>query len=165
MPSRTRIGELVNPRQKRLEADYRELKDMYASDPNVEIVAVGPAPSDKYRIIYRVPAFHLDNTGNPILVKTTVVDIELPMGYPKIAPIAKTVAGDIVFHPNFNEGKICLMDNWFPTAQITDLVREIGDMLQWKKYNIRAPLNAVAAEWSQKNQKLIPIGKYEIGVK
>lgn len=155
----------MNPRQKRLESDYRELKEAYSKDKNVEIIAIGPAPSDKYRIVYRVPAFHIDPEGHPTRVTTTVVDIELPFGYPKVAPIAKTVAGDVVFHPNFNEGKICLMDNWFPTAQITDLVREIGDMLQWKKYNIKAPLNAIAAEWSQSNKKLIPIGNVEIGVR
>jgi ubiquitin-protein ligase len=87
------------------------------------------------------------------------------MGYPKIAPVAKTVSGDSVFHPNFSQGKICIMDNWYPTTQITDLVREIADMLQWKKYNIRSPLNAVAAEWSQKNQNLLPLGKIEVGAK
>jgi ubiquitin-protein ligase len=57
------------------------------------------------------------------------------------------------------------MDNWFPTTQITDLIREIGDMLQWKKYNIRSPLNALAAEWSQNNQNKIPLGSIEVGAK
>lgn len=155
----------MNPRQKRLEADYRELKSTYGKDPNIDIVAIGPAPSDKYRVVFKVPAFHFDSQGKPILVNSTVVDIELPIGYPKVAPVAKTVSGDSVFHPNFNEGKICLMDNWFPTTQVTDLIREIADMLQWKKYNIRSPLNALAAEWSQQNKNLIPIGNVEVGVK
>lgn len=155
----------MNPRQKRLDADYRELKEIYANDKSVEIIALGPAPSDKYRIVYRVPALHVNQAGQPTRVTTTVVDIELPIGYPKVAPVARTVAGDVVFHPNFNEAKICLMDNWFPTTQITDLVREIGDMLQWKKYNIKSPLNAIAAEWSQSNRKLIPVGNVEIGVR
>lgn len=155
----------MNPRQKRLGADYRELKETYADDKCVEIIAIGPAPSDKYRIVYRVPAFHISSAGHPIRVTTTVVDIELPIGYPKVPPVARTVAGDVVFHPNFNEGKICLMDNWFPTAQLSDLVREIGDMLQWKKYNIKAPLNAIAAEWSQNNRRLVPIGDIELGVR
>lgn len=155
----------MNPRQKRLEADYRELKATYAKDSNVEIIALGPAPADKYRVVFKVPAFHFGLDGNPVEVESTVVDIELPIGYPKVAPVAKTISGDSVFHPNFNEGKICLMDNWFPTTQITDLIREIADMLQWKKYNIRSPLNAVAAEWSQKNRNLIPLGKIEVGTK
>lgn len=155
----------MNPRQKRLEADYRELKATYAKDSNIEIIALGPSPADKYRIVFKVPAFHYDQNGNPVEVESTVVDIDLPIGYPKVAPVARTIAGDTVFHPNFNEGKICLMDNWFPTTQITDLVREISDMLQWKKYNIRSPLNAVAAEWSQKNQDKIPLGKIEVGTR
>lgn len=155
----------MNPRQKRLESDYREIKATYLKDPNIEVIALGPEPSDKYRVVFKVPAFHFDSKGNPVLVTTTVVDIELPIGYPKVSPVAKTVNGDSVFHPNFNEGKICLMDNWFPTTQITDLIREIGDMLQWKKYNIRSPLNALAAEWSQNNQNKIPLGSLEVGAK
>jgi hypothetical protein len=38
-------------------------------------------------------------------------------------------------------------------------------MLQWKKYNIRSPLNALAAEWSQNNQNKIPLGSIEEGAK
>jgi hypothetical protein len=31
-------------------------------------------------------------------------------------------------------------------------------MLQWKKFNIRSPLNAIAAEWSQDHLNEIPLG-------
>lgn len=156
----------MNPRRlTRLKNDYEDIKKTFAKDKNVEIVAIGSAPAEKYRIVYKVPALHRDQDGNPVEVRNTVVDVELPMEYPKIAPVAKTVGGDVVFHPNFNESKICLMDNWHPAAQICDLIREIGDMLQWKKYNIRSPLNAVAAEWSQNNREDLPVGQIELGVK
>jgi len=156
----------MNPRRMtRLKNDYEDIKKTFAKDMNVEIVAIGSAPAEKYRIVYRVPALHRDEAGNPVQVQSTVVDVELPMEYPKIAPVAKTVGGDVVFHPNFNEAKICLMDNWHPAAQICDLIREIGDMLQWRKYNIKSPLNALAAEWSQNHRNQIPIGNIELGVK
>jgi hypothetical protein len=43
-------------------------------------------------------------------------------------------------------------------------VVSIGDMLQFKKYNIRSPLNAVAAEWANSFAATLPIGNVELGV-
>lgn len=155
----------MNPRRMtRLKSDYEEIKRTFGKDDFVDIVAVGPAPAEKYRIVYKVPTFHLDQNGSPVPVSTTVVDIELPMEYPKIAPVAKTVS-DVVFHPNFNATKICLMDYWHPAAQMVDLIREIGDMLQWKKFNVRAPLNAFAVDWGQNNQTKFPLSNIELGVR
>jgi hypothetical protein len=37
-------------------------------------------------------------------------------------------------------------------------------MLQWKKFNIRSPLNAVAAEWAVEHANEVPIGNIELGV-
>jgi hypothetical protein len=37
-------------------------------------------------------------------------------------------------------------------------------MLQWQKYNIRSPLNAVAAEWSQTHLDAIPLGNIDFGM-
>jgi hypothetical protein len=39
-----------------------------------------------------------------------------------------------------------------------EIVLQIGDMLQWKIFNIQAPLNAIAAEWSQNHLDEIPLG-------
>jgi ubiquitin-protein ligase len=120
----------MNPRMKRLENDYRDLRTIFDADPLVEIIAIGPVPSEKYRIVYKVPSLRLDSKGQPIRVDATVVEIELPQGYPKLPPVARTIAGDVVFHPNFNSTKICLADHWAAATQLVDLVREIGEMLQ-----------------------------------
>lgn len=153
----------MNPRMKRLENDYRDLRTIFDADPLVEIVAIGPVPSEKYRIVYKVPSLRLDSKGQPIRVDATVVEIDLPQGYPKLPPIARTIAGDVVFHPNFNATKICLADHWAPATQLVDLVREIGEMLQWEKFNIRSPLNAQAAQWSQENKGEIPLATHKLG--
>jgi ubiquitin-protein ligase len=149
--------------EKRLDNDYRELRNAFAGEDLVDIRAVGTAPFRKYMIVYKVPSLRLNSTGQPIRVEQTVVEITLPMGYPKVPPVAKTVAGDVVFHPNFSASKICLMDHWAPSVQLSDLVREIGTMLQWEKYNIRSPLNAEAAEWSQRHQNELPLATHSLG--
>ena len=107
----------MNPRQKRLENEYREIRSTFDADKLVEIIAIGPVPAEKYRIVYKVPSLRINGKGQPIKVEATVVEIELPQGYPKIPPVARTIAGDVVFHPNFNATKICLADHWAPSKQ------------------------------------------------
>ncbi|TSA48457.1 MAG: hypothetical protein D4R50_01060 [Actinomycetales bacterium] len=153
----------MTPRSKRLENEYRALRMAFDAEPLLEIVAIGPVPSEKYRIVYKVPSLRLDTKGQPIRVNATVVEIELPQGYPKIPPVARTIAGDIVFHPNFNATKICLADHWAPSTQLVDLIKEIGEMLQWQKFNIRSPLNAQAAQWSQEHKNEIPLAEHHFG--
>jgi hypothetical protein len=41
----------MNPRMTRLDSDYRELRTVFDADPLVEIIAIGPVPSEKYRIV------------------------------------------------------------------------------------------------------------------
>lgn len=153
----------MNPREKRLESEYRELRAAFDAEDKIDIIAIGPVPADKYRIVYKVPSLRLNSQDQPIRVDATVVEITLPMGYPKVPPVANTIAGDVVFHPNFNATKICLADHWAPARQLVDIVKEIGEMLQWQKFNIRSPLNAAAADWSQKHADQIPLSSYQLG--
>lgn len=155
----------MNARTKRLEADYRQLRLTFDNDPLIDIQPVGPVPADKYRIVYRVPSLRLDKNGQPIRVDVTTVELELPMNYPRVGPVARTMPGDVVFHPNFNSSKICLMDFWAPATQLSDIIKDIGEMLQWQKLNIRSPLNAEAADWSQKNQNQYPLSNLSLGSK
>lgn len=148
---------------RRLENDHRAIRETFAGDPYVEITELGTAPFDKYKIVYKVPSLRQKPNGQPVRVEATNVEITLPNGYPRIPPVARTMGGDVVFHPNFSATKICLMDDWAPGVQLTDLIKEIGEMLQWKKYNIEAPLNAQAAEWSQSNLHELPLSNLSIG--
>ena len=42
---------------------------------------------------------------------------------------------------------------------------EIGEMLQWQKYNVQSPLNAIAADWAVKNVENLPVGDVELSKK
>lgn len=153
----------MNARMRRLESDYRQVRLTYDADPRVDISPIGPVPPDRYRIVYKVPSLRLNTQGQPIKVDITTVELELPMDYPKVGPVARTMPGDVVFHPNFNSSKICLMDFWAPSTQLVDIIKDIGEMLQWQKLNIRSPLNAQAADWSQNNQSHYPVGNFKLG--
>ena len=151
---------MLNPRQRRLEVDYRELRNRFDADEHITIQAIGLAPAERFHVLYKVPTLYLDDQGRVMERRQTVVEITLPAAYPREKPHA--TAFDPVFHPNFG-AYICIADFWSPTNSLVDVVRDIGLMLQWQKYNIRSPLNAAAAEWSQDRQHELPIGHIDFG--
>jgi ubiquitin-protein ligase len=154
---------MASVRDRRLDSDYRALRTTFEGEDLVEIRAIGTAPFEKYMIVYKVPSLRLNSTGQPMRVDATVVEITLPSDYPKMPPTARTVAGDVVFHPNFNAQKICLAQHWAPGIQLADIVREIGEMLTWQRFNIKDSLNAIAAEWSQQHLNEIPLARVNLG--
>jgi ubiquitin-protein ligase len=150
----------MTPRLRRLDSDYKDLVNTFSGNAYIYIEPQGVMPPEKYHILYRVPALSRDNMNQIVVRQQTVVEITLPMGYPKEKPHA--VSFDPIFHPNFGQ-YICIADFWSPANSLVDIVRDIGLMLQWQKYNIRSPLNAVAAEWSQSHLNSLPIGNIDFG--
>lgn len=150
----------MNPRLRRLENDYREIRSRFDGDPNITITPVGAMPPERYQVIYRVPSLRLGENNEIARTDQTVVMITLPTGYPREKPHATAL--DAVFHPNFGS-YVCIADFWSPGQSLGDIIVSIGDMLQYRKYNIRSPLNAVAAEWANGNAHSLPIGTIEVG--
>ena len=150
----------VNPRLRRLENDYREIRTRFDGDPHLRIVPIAPMPPEQYVVTYFVPSLRLDDRNNVTRTSQTVVTITLPAGYPREKPHAVSV--DPIFHPNFG-AYVCIADFWAPGQSLGDIVASIADMLQFKKYNIRSPLNAVAAEWANENAHSLPLALIAVG--
>jgi len=150
---------MASPRLTRLSHDYEQLRLQFDGNPYIQVQALGPVPPERYRVTFNVPSLRLNASRQPIVNQTTVVDIELPMGYPKEKPHA--VAHGNVFHPNFGD-YVCIADFWSPAQSLADIVIDIGNMLQWQKYNIQSPLNAIAADWAVKNAESIPVGTIDL---
>lgn len=151
----------MNPRLRRLESDYKQLRHRFDGDPAITITPIGVMPPERYQIVYRVPALYLGPDNEVKRQNETVVILTLPSGYPREKPHAEAL--NPVFHPNFG-AYVCIADFWAPGQSLADIVASIGDMLQFKKYNIRSPLNAVAAEWANSHSATLPIGNVEIGM-
>ena len=148
-----------SPRLKRLESDYQVLRQKFDGHPNITVVALGVTPPEKYQVTYKVPSLRLDPTNRPIVSNVTVVQFDLGINYPREKPHA--VAFEPVFHPNFGE-YVCIADFWSPAQSLADIILEVGEMLQWQKYNIQSPLNAPAADWAVKHRAELPIGSIDI---
>jgi ubiquitin-protein ligase len=150
---------MTSPRIRRLSNDYELLRSRFDGHSNISVEPLGTVPPERYRVTYRVPSLRLDASNVPTVSSVTVVDFELPNSYPREKPLA--VAHGAVFHPNFGE-YVCIADFWSPAQSLADIILEVGQMLQWQKYNIQSPLNAVAADWAVKHSAELPIGTQDL---
>jgi hypothetical protein len=154
----------LNPRQRRLTADADLMRSGFAGHPNVTVEPLGWEPPERYRVILRVPSVRIDETsGQPQLSDETAVVVTLPSGYPREKPFCTTESQ--VFHPNFGGrvgDEICIADYWVPSQTLVDIVVKIGSMLQYQTYNVKSPLNAVAAQWVIDNPDAFPIGEVQL---
>jgi ubiquitin-protein ligase len=148
----------MTPRERRLEADFHQMLSAFAGHPCIRVQPVGPMPPERYQIVYDVPGLRLSPDNEVVRVGQHVVNLYLPASYPREKPYATTL--EPVFHPNFG-AHICIADFWSPSQSLVDVVVQLADMLQFRLYNVRSPLNAVAARWATENVHQLPIGNLD----
>lgn len=149
----------LSPRQRRLAADYEALRSEFAGHDFVQITPIGHLPPETYRITYRLKGLKLDG-DQPVPVTEHRVELRLPLMYPREQPIAIPLTP--IFHPNI-AATYCIGDYWSAGQPLTDIVAKMGDMIQYRVYNVKSPLNAAAARWVAENESLFPIGNDELG--
>jgi len=144
----------MTPRERRLNADFHQLLSAFAGHRCIRVQPIGPMPPERYQIVYDVPGLRLSPDNRVVRVNQHIVNIYLPAAYPREKPYATTL--EPVFHPNFG-AHICIADFWSPSQSLVDVVVQIADMIQFLLYNVRSPLNAVAARWATENTYQLPI--------
>lgn len=149
----------MSPRQRRLTADFASIRGEFAGHPHIRVEPIGIHPPQTYRVSYRVPGLRLEG-DQPLPADEHVCEIRLPLGYPREAPYVVPLTP--VFHPNI-AAHYCIGDYWSAGQPLADIVRRIGDMLQYRTYNVKSPLDAVAARWAAENESHLPIGDIELG--
>lgn len=159
MPTWTSMGAHLNPRHRRLAADFAAIKSEFSGHKHITVEPLGANPPEVYRITYRVRGLQLDG-DQPVTVDEHVCEIRLPLGYPREQPYVVPLTP--VFHPNV-AAHYCVGDYWSAGQPLVDIIRKVGDMIQFRTYNVRSPLDAVAAKWTAENEALLPIGDVELG--
>jgi ubiquitin-protein ligase len=148
----------MNPRQRRISADWDALRAEYSGSEAVAIEPVGAMPPEEYEVTFRVPGLVRDGE-RPVIVDEHRVRIQLPLGYPREEPYCTPLTP--VFHPNISE-RVCIGDYWAAGEQLVDIVARISEMLQYRLYNPASPLDAVAAKYASDNPGLFPLGDVEV---
>ena len=153
----------MNPRLRRLQSDFDLVREVFSGHPNVRVEPVGSRlPPETYMIEYRLRGLFL-NGEQPDYREVHQVELMLPRRYPAERPYA--VPKTPIFHPNIRE-YFCIADYWAAGTTLVDVIAKMGDMIQWRIYNVASPLDGIAARWAsqQEGTGILPIGNVDLGV-
>ena len=150
----------MSVRMRRIASDWEQIQRDFAGHKNIVITPVGTEPPEKYHVTYYVNGIYLLPDGKIETLSRHEVEITLHSEYPRYKPICKIMTP--IWHPNFRDGQICIGDIWGAGESLTDIIVNIGDMIQYKSWNSYSPLSADAAQWAMENRHLFPIGNAEL---
>ncbi|MFQ7105623.1 MAG: FHA domain-containing protein [Neglectibacter timonensis] len=150
----------MTARMRRLASDYEQVKKDFAGHKNIIVTPVGDEPPEKYHVTYFVNGIYLLPDGRIETLGRHEVEITLHADYPRYKPICKILTP--IWHPNFRDGQICIGDIWGAGESLSDIIINIGDMIQYKSWNSYSPLSADAAQWAMENKHLFPVGNIDL---
>lgn len=154
--------ETTNARLRRLASDWEEIKKNFNGHRNIAVTPIGDLPPEKYHVTYFVNGIYLLPDGRIETLGRHEVEITAHAEYPRYKPICKILTP--IWHPNFRDGQICIGDIWGAGESITDIIINIGDMIQYKSWNSYSPLSAEAAKWAIENKHLFPVGDINLHI-
>ena len=150
----------MDARLRRIASDYEQIKKDFAGHKNIVVTSIGDEPPQKYHVTYYVNGIYLQPDGRIETLGRHEVEVELHSEYPRYKPICKILTP--IWHPNFRDGQICIGDIWGAGESLTDIIINIGDMIQYKSWNSFSPLSADAAAWAMDNKHLFPVGNIDL---
>lgn len=151
---------MLSPRIRRLKLDYDTLIQRFANWPVIQVSGTAGMPPEVYRITFQIKGLYVSPTGEIQERDTHQLEVNLSLGYPRRAPQCRMMAP--VFHPNFDEGSVCIGDFWAASEGLDDLIVRIGRMIAYQEYNTKSPLNGLAAKWAAQHPELLPIDSRNI---
>ncbi len=153
----------MRPRLRRLTADFECVQRAFADHPHVELASTDGDPPDRYLFRMRIPGLELPQTEEePALKHEHAVEVILPLEYPRRPPFCRMRS--TVYHPNIDATKICIGDHWSAGQSLAQLVARIGEMICFQSYNIKSPLNADAAAWTEGTATRFPLLEADLTV-
>ena len=151
---------VATPRLRRLYADAQAVREEFTGHPYIQVTPLFGNPPEAYEIVFHVPGVVLEEgTSRPVIRNEHRARIYLHKDYPREKP--KCVMETPIFHPNFGT-YICIGDYWAAGETLVDIIIKIGQMIAYQDYNVKSPLNAVAARWVEENQRLFPIDRRDL---
>jgi ubiquitin-protein ligase len=68
-----------------------------------------------------------------------------------------------IWHPNFATPHVCTQGRPFSAGvSLNRIVLTVGEMIQYRNYNLADPLNLKAREWAQQNTHLFPVDNRDL---
>lgn len=147
-------------RLRRLNADYQQVGAVFANHPFIRLLKAEGSPPDKYTFAFQVEG--LVPVGEDGFQPGTAhqAEVFLPLDYPRRPPFCRLITP--IFHPNIDPQKICIGDHWSAAQSLPHLVVRIAEMICYQSYNLKSPLNAVAAAWAEQNLARLPLQQIDL---
>ena len=152
----------MTARMRRLASDFEQVKKDFSGHKNIIVTPIGDDIPEKYHVTYLVNGIYLLPDGRIQTLNRHEIEITLHAEYPRYKPICKIFTP--IWHPNFRDGQICIGDIWGAGESLSDIIINIGDMIQYKSWNSFSPLCADAAQWAMENKHLFPVGNIDLYV-
>lgn len=140
-------------------SDYEAVRAQYSGHPHVQVEPLGPRPPEGYRITFKLRGLVLQG-DIPVPTDVHECEIRFPLGYPREQPYCVPLTP--IFHPNV-DGHYCIADYWSAGEPLVDVIAKLGDMIQYRIYNTKSPLNATAAYWAEQHPEVLPVGAVSLG--
>lgn len=150
----------MTARMRRIASDWEQIRKDFAGHKNIVVTQVGSEPPEKYNVTYFVNGIYLLPDGRIETLGRHEVEITLHSEYPRYKPICKIKTP--IWHPNFRDGQVCIGDIWGAGESLSDIIINIGDMIQYKSWNSYSPLSSEAAQWAMENKHLFPVGTIDL---
>lgn len=151
---------MSSPRVRRLALDYENLVARFSNWPLIRLVAQHGQPPEHYRFEISVNGLCVAPGGEIVERNEHLVEVNLSLGYPRRAPQCRILTP--IFHPNFDHSTVCIGDFWAASEGLDDLLIRIGRMIAYQEYNVKSPLNGLAAKWAAEHGHLLPVDPREI---
>jgi ubiquitin-protein ligase len=145
-------------RENRLRNDHHLLRELVNRSEFIHIVTTEGDPPEKYLIRFTCRGVEkIQPNGDPVYREQHEVTIYLHAEYPLKQPQLKWLTP--IFHPNIHvTGAVCI-GAWWPAKKLDDLLLGMAEMVQYKNYDPKDPMNSKAAAWALRNKNLFPVDK------
>lgn len=143
-------------RETRLRNDYGRIRDLVDRSDLIHVRATEGTPPEKYLIRFTCKGVEkVLPSGRPVYRESHEVSIYLHAEYPLKQPQLKWVTP--IFHPNIHvTGAVCI-GAWWPAKTLDELLLTLGEMIQYKNFDPKDPMNSRAATWALRNKGVFPV--------
>lgn len=148
-------------RETRLRNDYSRVRELVDRSELISIMETDGSPPERYRIRFTCRSVEkIRPNGSPLVREVHDVAVYLHAEYPLKQPQLKWLTP--IFHPNIHvTGAVCI-GAWWPAKTLDELLLTLGEMVQYKNFDPKDPMNSKAAAWALRHGHLFPIDKRDL---
>jgi ubiquitin-protein ligase len=147
-------------RLRRLQSDYEQVHRVFTRHTHIFMAEISGSPPEKYTFEFRLRGLIPAGAGGTQIRTVHRAEVFLPIDYPRRPPFCRMITP--VFHPNIDPQKICIGDHWSAGQSLAQLVVRIGEMICFQSYNVKSPLNGLAAAWTESNLARLPLDRCDL---